>query len=204
MTTSQPEQPTGMQLESVQGTPQHAGLQDWNVLATVRQGGYRRARRLLSRFGHVSGSGFPNVLLMQVMDGRLLLEELCREAERQPTALECLGRVIPTNIAFTFSSPEEFDTLALEAARAYLPELAGKSFHVRVYRHGFKGRLSTHESERKLGQGLQQALAQAGTPGQVRFDEPDVILAVVTVGNRAGLSLWTKEEMRRFPCLRLD
>lgn len=202
--SNQPEHAASIQPAPAQGTPQHAGQQDWNVLATVRQGGYRRARRLLRRFGNVLGCGFPNVLLMQVMDGRLLLEELCQEAERQPTALDCLGRVIPTSIAFTFSSPEEFDALALEAARAFLPELAGRSFHVRMYRHGFKGRLSTHEAERKLGQGLQEALAQAGTPGQVRFDEPDAILAVVTVGNRAGLSLWTKEDVRRFPCLRLD
>jgi hypothetical protein len=29
-------------------------------------------------------------------------------------------------------------------------------------------------------------------------------LAVETLGNCAGLSLWTREELRRYPVLRLD
>lgn len=204
--TSQPEH-----LSPQQSTPapsklcsEDAPSQGWNVLATVRQGEYQRARRLLREFGLVERSSFPNVLLLYVPDGRLLLEELCQLAERQPAALECLGRVIPTRVSFRFSSPEEFDERALQAALGWLPELQGKSFHVRMYRHGFKGRLSTQEAERKLGQALQEALARAGTPGQVRFDDPDAILAVVTVNNRAGLSLWTREDLRRYPCLRLD
>jgi tRNA(Ser,Leu) C12 N-acetylase TAN1 len=90
------------------------------------------------------------------------------------------------------------------AALAFLPELAGKGFHVRINRHGFKGHLSSHEEERLLGAVLQEALAKAGTPGDVTFEDPDVILVVETLGNRAGLSLWSREDLRRYPALRLD
>lgn len=83
-------------------------------------------------------------------------------------------------------------------------ELAGKRFHVRLHRRGFKGRLSSPEEERQLDVALLQALEQAGSPGKVAFDDPDTIVAIETVGNRAGLSLWTREDLRRFPLLGLD
>jgi tRNA(Ser,Leu) C12 N-acetylase TAN1 len=37
----------------------------------------------------------------------------------------------------------------------------------------------------------------------VVFDDPDAILSVDTVGDRAGLALWTREELRRYPFLGL-
>lgn len=179
-------------------------LPEGNVLLTVRQGGWRRARRLLCEFGEVARSGFPNALLMYVPDVRLVLERLCRQALHQPQVFDCLGRVVPVVVTFTFSSPEEFEGKAQEAAQALLADLSGRSFHVRMHRHGFKGQLSTHEAERKLGQWRREALAGVGTAAQIRFEDPHAILAVATLGNRAGLWFWTREDLRRYPCLRLD
>jgi tRNA(Ser,Leu) C12 N-acetylase TAN1 len=111
---------------------------------------------------------------------------------------------VPVRSTFTFQSAEQFEARTRAAALAFLPELAGKGFYVRMYRHGFKGRLSSQAEERLLGTVLQEALEEAGTPGHVTFEEPDVILAVETLGNQAGLSLWTREDLRGFPLLRLD
>jgi tRNA(Ser,Leu) C12 N-acetylase TAN1 len=174
------------------------------VVVSVREDGFNRVRKLLREFGAVSPSGFLNVLVMRVDDPKRLLEALAERAGREPDALAFLGRVIPVRSTFTFQSPEEFEARARAAALAFLPELAGKWFHVRMYRHGFKGRLSSQAEERLLGTVLQQALEEAGTPGHVTFEDPDVILAVETLGNQAGLSLWTREELRRYPVLRLD
>ncbi len=80
-------------------------MPDWNVLVTVRQGGWRRVRRLLREFGEVASSGFPNVLLMYVPDARQLLEALCQQAERQPQVFDCLGRVIPVVVNCNRSRP---------------------------------------------------------------------------------------------------
>ncbi len=179
-------------------------MRDWNVVVSVREGGYRRVRKLLREFGAVSQSGFLNVLVMRVDDPKRLLEALAERAARQPDALAFLGRTVPVRSTFTFQSPEEFEARARDAALAFLPELAGKRFHVRLYRHGFKGRLSSQEEERLLGTVLKDALEKAGTPGHVTFEDPDVIVAVETLGNRAGLSLWTREDLRRYPSLRLD
>ncbi len=179
-------------------------VRDWNVVVSVREGGFSRARKLLGEFGAVSPSGFLNLLVMRVDDPKQLLEALTARATREPDDLAYLGRVAPIRSTFTFQSPEEFEARAREAALAFLPELAGKAFHVRMHRHGFKGRLSSHEEERLLGAILYEALAKAGTPGHVTFEDPDAILVVETLGNKAGVSLWTREELRRYPFLRLD
>jgi tRNA(Ser,Leu) C12 N-acetylase TAN1 len=75
---------------------------------------------------------------------------------------------------------------------------------VRLHRRGFKGRLSTPEEERFLDDALLEALQAAGTPCSLSFDDPDAIIQIETVGNRAGLSLWTREDLARYPFLRVD
>jgi tRNA(Ser,Leu) C12 N-acetylase TAN1 len=179
-------------------------MRDWNVIVSVREGGYHRARKLLREFGAVSPSGFLNVLVMRVDNPKSVLEALAERSAKEPDALAFLGRVVPVRSTFTFQSPEQFEAWACDAALAFLPELAAKGFHVRMYRHGFKGRLSSQAEECLLGTVLQEALEKAGTPGHITFEDPDVILAVETLGNRAGLSLWTREDLHRYPFLRLD
>jgi tRNA(Ser,Leu) C12 N-acetylase TAN1 len=47
-------------------------------------------------------------------------------------------------------------------------------------------------------------LEMAGAEGEITFEDPDAILALETVGTRAGLSLWTREDLQRYPLLHLD
>ena len=85
-----------------------------------------------------------------------------------------------------------------------MPELAQKSFHVRMHRRGFKGRLSSPEEERFLDDLLLTALEEVGTPGRISFDDPDATIAIETVGQRAGLSFWRRSDLERYPFLRID
>lgn len=179
-------------------------IPDWNVIVSVREGGFGRARQLLREFGAVGPSGFLNVLVMRVDDPKRLLEGLAAALLQEPDAVGFLGRVVPVRSTFTFQSPEEFEARARDAALAFLPELAGKGFHVRMHRHGFRGRLFSQDEERRLGAVLQEAMEKAGAPGHVTFEDPDAILAVETLGNQAGLSVWTREQLRRYAFLRLD
>ena len=64
--------------------------------------------------------------------------------------------------------------------------------------------LSSQPEERLLDEALLAALAEAGTPGRINFDDPDNVIQIETVGGRAGLSLWTREDRRRFPFLGSD
>lgn len=52
--------------------------------------------------------------------------------------------------------------------------------------------------------GFREALEARGTPARIDFSDPDAILAVETVGQRAGLSLWSREVIARHPLPGLD
>ncbi len=177
---------------------------DWNVVVTVHGDGYRRACALLERFGTIRRTDYYNVLVMKVEDRTAFLGELAALAEAVPDILHVIARIMPASDTFTFQSAEEFEAKAREIALAWTPELADKSFHVRVHRRGFKSQMSSQEEERFLDDVLLSALEQAKTPGRLTFDDPDVIIDVDTVGQRAGLSLWTREDLNRYPFLKLD
>ncbi|GFO54996.1 hypothetical protein GMSM_20030 [Geomonas sp. Red276] len=179
-------------------------MHDWNVVVTVHDEGYGKAQRILEHYGTVSAIDYFNILVMRVPDPRWMLDRLHRDGERDDELLAPLSRVMPVYETFSFQEPHEFEAKARQAAGAWLTGLEGKSFHVRMHRRGFKGRLSTMEEERFLDSYLLETLEMSGNPGSITFDDPDAIIAVETIGPRAGLSLWTREELGRYPLLHMD
>lgn len=179
-------------------------MQDWNIVATTRDGAFNRAARLLRRFGPVHRTGLYNVVVMRVDDVRRFLEQLRELIERDPEASASFGRIVPATTAFDFQTPEEFEAQAGNVARAWAAQFAGKKFHVRMHRRGLQGRLSSQDEEHFLDRVLLEELDRTQQTGQISFDDPDFIIAVETVGNRAGLSLWSKEDLQRYPFVKLD
>lgn len=179
-------------------------MQDWNVVVSVNEKGFREAFRVLSEFGPVSKTDFFNVLVMKVDDIHCMLDSLRERLQEDPHSLSFLSRLIPAMQTFTFQSAEEFKTKAHEAILPWAPLLAGTRFHVRIHRRGFKGRFLSPEEERGLDALLIEAIEKAGTPGSITFDDPDAILSIETVSNRAGVSLWTRQDRERYPFIRLD
>ena len=177
---------------------------DWNVVVTVHEGGYNQAKRFLDQLGPVNRTDFFNILVMRTADPHQFLEALRDKSGRDMEGASSLARVMPVVVTFSFQTTEEFDTKARQAVCAWLPTLANKGFHLRMHRRGFKGKLSSMDEERFLDTYLLEALATAGTPGRITFDNPDVIIALETIGPRAGLSGWTREELKRYPLLHLD
>jgi tRNA(Ser,Leu) C12 N-acetylase TAN1 len=179
-------------------------VRDWNVVVTVRGDQFDRARHLLAELGAVSRTGLYNVLTVHVSDVPGFVGALDQRIRRHPELAGCLGRVAPVTRTFGFRTAEEFEARARAAALEFAPLSAGKAFHVRFHRRGFKGRLSSPAEERFLDEALLDALRAAGYPGRIAFDDPDAVLDVETVGDRAGLAVWTRDELRRFPFLRPD
>lgn len=179
-------------------------MHDWNVVVSVYEHQYVQALKLLDELGPVSRTGYFNVLVMRVEDIVHFLETLCQWAQEEPEILFILARVMPVTQTFTFQTVEEFESKAREASLTFVPALAGRRFHIRMHRRGFKGRLSSQNEERFLDDVLLEALDEMGKPGQIIFEDPDAIIAVETVDSRAGLSLWTREDMARYPFLHLD
>lgn len=177
---------------------------DWNVVVTVRPDGYQRAIRLLSgmenvRVGH---SQYGNVLLVHADGISRFLDALSRRTTDEPELLdEVISHVIPVEERFVFHSPEEFESGALRLLFDRIEVLADRSFHVRVHRHGFEGRISSHDEEEFLGGALMDELERRGETATVDFDDPDVLVTVETISTRGGIALLERDERERHPFL---
>lgn len=179
-------------------------MTEWNVLITVHEPHFREALELLAEFGQVHKTGYFNVLAMEVEDPHRLMEKLREKLAAHPGLLTVLARVVPAARVFNFQKTEDFEEKAKEIALGWVPELRGKKFHVRMHRRGLKGRLSSLQEETFLDRVLMDALDRTGNPGSITFDDPDLILSLETIGQRAGLSLWTRDDLKRYPFLRVD
>lgn len=179
-------------------------MDDWNVVVTTEPDGFDEAVALLAPLGPVGRTGFYNVLVMKVDDVGSFLGELDRRAEEEPRLHETLSRVLPARHTFDFDSPDTFREEAARIAGELAPRLAGRSFHVRMHRRGHQGELSTHDEEERVAAAVFDVLEADDATAEVTFDDPDAVLDVETVGDRAGLSLWTREELDRHPLLQVD
>jgi tRNA(Ser,Leu) C12 N-acetylase TAN1 len=188
--------------------PQHEkqgeAMRDWNTVATLRGEGFEQAIETLSQLGPVARTQYFNVLVMHLDDISLALEELRQRITADCEGYDFLGRLAPLTRVFNFGSPEQFEERARQAVLTWPPVLAGKSFHVRMHRRGFKGRISSMKEEQFLDETLIKAMREAGNEARISFVDPDVIIAVETLDQRGGLSLWTRHDLERYPFLRLD
>lgn len=177
---------------------------EWNVVVSVQEHGFKAARQLLHEYGRTAATDYFNVLAMQVDDVPRFLEQMRLLTEMQVPALAAIARVVPVTERFLFQSVEEFEAQAREVAAKWLPELAGRHFYVRMRRRGFKGRISSQEEERFLDEFILGELEKTGQPpAKVDFSAAERVIAVETLGQQAGMSLWTREQLERFPFLKL-
>ena len=179
-------------------------MKDWNVVVSVFQDGFRRALRALQEFGQAERSPYHNVLVMKVENPIALLEALEKKTEENPALYDAISRVAPAMRDFDFLSEAEFVEKANSIIGEWLPRLAGRSFHVRLHRRGEKHELRTQDAERLFNDAILDATTRAGTPGTISFTDPDAVIAIDTIDNRAGLAMWTREELARYHVLRPD
>ncbi len=176
----------------------------WNVVVNLHEHGFKRAFKVLQGLGAVYTTEFLNVLVMEVSNIPRFLETFKAWVSDDPSLLKIISRVVPVTSTFSFQSPAEFETKAKEAVLYWLPLLAGQNFHVRMHRRGFKGSISSHDEERFLDKILLEELVKMGNPGHITFEDPDCYIVVETVGQQAGLSCWNREDLQRYPWLKLD
>jgi len=180
------------------------GTPGWNVVVTLPEATAPQARRVLRPWGLLHRTGHFHVLVMAVADPDRFLREFGTAVAETPGLLNFIAHVFAAQRTFDFATAAEFEAKAREAALAWAPLLAGKRFHVRLHRRGLKGVLSTPHEERLLDDALLQALSAAGTPAHIGFDDPDFVIHIETVDHRAGMALWSRDDMRRYPFLSLS
>lgn len=178
-------------------------MRDWNVVATSAEGRFAQAMRFFTQFGPAAKTPFYNVIQLRSDNVPHLLKVLADECEAGGGRLMLLHRVVPVRFTFKFQDHATFQNKAAELVLSWTPQLAGKRFHTRMHRRGFKDTLRSVDEEQILNKTLLEATERAGRPGHVAFDDPDAILAVETIGTDAGLSLWLRDDLKRYPFLGL-
>lgn len=179
-------------------------MKDWNVVVSIYQDGFRRALRALRKIGPVERSPFHNVLVMKADDPAALLDAIEERTKESAALHDSISRVAPATRNFEFESAEEFQNKAKSILLEWSPQLAGRSFHVRFHRRGSAHDLPTPDIEKFLDDAVLEALRQAGAPGGISFSDPDAVIAIDTIVDRAGLGLWSREDLERHRLLRPD
>jgi len=177
---------------------------DWNVVLSVCPGRAEQARRALDDLGEVHQSDRPDLLLMEVENGRQFFEALRTRLRFHPELAETLASVAPVGRVFAFESARDFEQQTGEAVLGWVDELANQRFRVRLHRWGDESQLSVAVEERALCARVLEESQALGRPARVDLDDPDWIILVEVVGKQAGLSLWTREERRRYALLAVD
>lgn len=177
----------------------------WNVVVTLLPEGFRDATRILPRFGQVWRTAYWDVLVMRTeQPAREFLEAVRELLVRDATLANAVARLVPVTETFTYTTPEAFRTNARAVVTAWATDLEGKRFYVRMHRRGFKGVISSHDEECALGDYVLARLQREGSTAHVSFDDPDWVIAIETVDDRAGLSRWARDDFERYELLRLD
>lgn len=188
------------------GPPERPGLPPprhrprWNVVVTLKEGDFREALRRLRAYGSVRRTAYLNVVALRVDDPRAFLDDLHKSTD----ASAWIRSVRPALQTFVFRDPTEFRRKAIDVVRAWAPSLPGRTFHIRMHRRGFRGRLRPIDEERRLGQAVLDDLDRRGRRPAVSFEDPDGVFDVESIDGQAGVSLWSREDLRRYPLLKVD
>lgn len=175
----------------------------FNIVATLAsEGRYRQLLAELQGLGDFRRTEFLGVVLGQVENRHHFLEAI-RESRRQRfTAFQDLGRVVPVDRVFTFRV-DDFLSQLRQAVLPYIDQLGGRRYYVRLERRGHKGEIVSPEAERAIDAFITENLAMRRTPGWIDFAEPEAVVAVETVGDRAGVGLLTRELFDRYDFVRI-
>jgi tRNA(Ser,Leu) C12 N-acetylase TAN1 len=177
-------------------------IREWNVLATSLEGRREALIVALRKLGPFWRAGYRNVLVGQVNDQRKFLQTV---RERLPTDMQLaasLTKIVPVEQVVTFEPSRLAETL-VELLTPCANRIAGKSFHVRVERRGLKGVVHTPTVERTVGEALLTAAGACGAAPTVSFRNPDVVVAVETTGETAGVGFLTRELRGEFPFVKV-
>lgn len=179
-------------------------MRDWNVVISVYQEGFRRVLRALRDLGPTERSPYYNVLVMQADNPIALLAAIEKKAEQDTALYDAISRVAPATRSFEFHSAEDLVEKAKTIIGEWAASLAGRTFHVRLHRRGAKYGFGTQDAEHQFNDVVLNATAEAGMPGKISFTDPDAVIAIDTIDDRAGLALWTREDLAHHRLLRPD
>ncbi len=177
-------------------------MQPWNVVVTCRRNGERGAAKELRFFGRFHSMGYRDVLVGHVGDRVRFCEELRKGSEVRDPVWRYVSRIVPVDEVFSFT----LDTFR-ERLSGVIDGVADRvppgPFYVRIERRGHKGEIPTQEVEKEMGGRIISAHERRGHASRVDFKEFRSVVAVETFGDHGGVGIILREEIEKYPFLRV-
>jgi len=165
----------------------------WKVLAVSREIRMGPALKALGNYGRFRRSGYPKVIIGEINPD-------CSLSELGAATDSSVLRLFEAEQCLDFERDDVTETLCL-ALEPQAHRVCGRRFFVRARLRSMKGRLETPAVERALGAFLFNRARQLGEPATVDFAEPDLVLAVETIGARVAWAL-IDSQMLSLPFIR--
>ncbi len=177
-------------------------MRPWNVVVTCRRNGERGAIRELRFFGRFHSMGFRDVLVGHVEDRARFLEEMRKGKEMRDPVWRYVYRIVPVDEIFSFTR-ETFREKVGERIDGIAARVPPGPFYVRIERRGHKGEIPTQEVEKEMGGRIVSAHENQGHSSRVDFREFRSIVAVETFGDHGGVGIIFREEIEKYPFLKV-
>lgn len=177
-------------------------MKEWNVLVMTPPGDEGELLPALSRLGTFVRSEFKGILRGWVENIEYFLQAVLHARAEQAVWLRYLTRVLPVERTFPFTL-ETFEEQLRTTVTPLVQRMTSGSFHVRLERRGYKGKIISPEVEHRLGEYIIEVAKQQGKTLQVSFHDADYIVAFETLGHIGGVALLTRDLRARYPFVKI-
>lgn len=172
------------------------------MVVTCRRNGEQGALRQLKYFGRFFPTGFRDALRGFVTERPLFYEELLKSRETRDPLWRYVSRLVPIDVDFSFTL-ETFRERLGEVIEGIAPRVPAGTFYVRIERRGHKGEIPTPDVEREMDGRIIDAHAREGCSSHVDFEQFQTVVAVETFLDLGGVGVVSREEMEKFPFLKV-
>lgn len=177
-------------------------MKEWNIVTTSLEGRQDALLMALRKLGDFWRPRFRNVVVGKVEDPLAFLDQLKHLLEKDLLLPTALAKALPVEKTFEFRLDDLVDRLKHELL-PLVERIGGQKFYVRLERRGLKGQIHSPTVEKEIGEFLWNELRQRGFTPAVDFRDPDVIVAIETVGESAGIALIDREMRAKYPFLKV-
>lgn len=177
-------------------------MKPWNVVVTCPRGGGRNALRELRYVGDFRDSGFRDVLLGNLEERAVFFDQLVRFKEIGDKIWKYIVRIVPIDETFSFTL-ETFGERLSGVIDAVAPRVPPGPFYVRLERRGHKGEIPTPDVEREMDGRIIALHERRGETSRVDFREFHTVVAVETFRDQGGVGVISREEMEKYPFIKV-
>ena len=177
-------------------------MPDWNVILIAKAGRHEAAQSTMQRFGRVERSMIGNVLTATIDDPSAFSAQFAALYDNDPAVRGAIEGAVPLEHTFDFDGEEDFaEKVATVVSENWQETLAGKRFQFRTHRRGLVSEVPRKPDPGEAMDDIVDEFGVVGAPLEYDYVTCDFVITLETLHRRAGLSLWTYDDFKRYPFL---